>query len=141
MPRRAKPRPDRKETRMHKIKMPQWAIDRTLERRGKLHVHENLDPSKTALIVGDLQNAFMVEEVAAAYVPIAVEIVPNVNNLAAAVRKTGGKGFWIKHTIDTDSLVTWSQYLHMLTPATREGQLKNLAPGSRGHDIYSTLEV
>lgn len=36
---------------MHKIEIPQWAIDRTLERRGKLHVHENLDPSKTALIV------------------------------------------------------------------------------------------
>lgn len=36
---------------MHKIKIPQWAIDRTLERRGKLHVHENLDPRKTALIV------------------------------------------------------------------------------------------
>jgi ureidoacrylate peracid hydrolase len=135
-------RPDTEErTRIHRIEIPQWAIDRTLERRGKLHVHENLDPSKTALIVVDLQNAFMVEEVAVAYVPVAVEIVPNVNNLAAAVRRTGGKVFWLKHTIDTDSLVTWSQYLHMLTPATREGQLKNLAPGSRGHDIYSTLEV
>jgi hypothetical protein len=31
---------------MHKIKIPQWAIDRTLERRGKLHVHENLDPRR-----------------------------------------------------------------------------------------------
>jgi ureidoacrylate peracid hydrolase len=126
---------------MHKFEMPQWAIDRSLERRGKLHPFENLDPRKTALIVVDLQNPFMVEEVAVAYVPVAVEIVPNVNNLADAVRRTGGKVFWLKHTIDTDNLVTWSQYLHMLTPATREGQLKNLAPGSRGHDIYSTLEV
>lgn len=29
----------------------------------------------------------------------------------------------------------------MLTAATREEQLKNLAPGSRGHDLYATLEV
>lgn len=43
---------------MHNIKIPQWAIDRTLERRGKLHVHENLDPSKTALIVVDPQNGW-----------------------------------------------------------------------------------
>ena len=126
---------------MHRNDMPQWAIDRSLERRGKLHPFENLDPRKTALIVVDLQNAFMVEEVAVAYVPVAVEIVPNVNKLAAAVRSTGGKVFWIKHTIDSNSLNSWSEYLHMLTPGTREGQLRNLAPGSRGHDIYSTLEV
>ena len=59
----------KEETRIHKIKMPQWAIDIVLGRRGRLHVHENLDPAKTALIVVDLQNAFMVEEVAVAYVP------------------------------------------------------------------------
>ena len=34
---------------MHKIEMPQWAIDRSMERRGKLHVHDDLDPRKTAL--------------------------------------------------------------------------------------------
>jgi hypothetical protein len=55
------------ESRMHRVDIPQWAIDRTLERRGKLHVHENLEPTKTALVVIDLQNAFMVEQVAAAY--------------------------------------------------------------------------
>ena len=89
---------------MHQIEIAQWAIDRTLERRGRLHVHENLDPRKTALIVVDLQNGFMVEEVAAAYVPVAVEIVPNVNRLAAAVRRTGGKVFWIKQTVDAAGL-------------------------------------
>jgi ureidoacrylate peracid hydrolase len=126
---------------MHKIKMPQWAIDRALERRGKLHVHENLDPSKTALIVVDLQNAFMVEEVAAAYVPVAVEIVPNVNQLAAAVRRTGGKVFWIKQTVDEASSVAWSEWLAMMTPEARRSLVTNLAPGSRGHDIYPDLEV
>ena len=83
----------------------------------------------------------MVEEVAVAYVPVAIEIVPNVNRLASAVRSAGGKVFWIKHTIDANSLVSWSDYLHMLTPSTREGQLKNLAPGSHGHQIYDTLEI
>jgi ureidoacrylate peracid hydrolase len=126
---------------MHKLEMPQWAIDRTLERRGRLHAHDDLDPRRTALIVVDLQNAFMVEEVAVAYVPAAVEIVPNVNRLAAAVRRTGGKVFWLEHTLDAEATDTWSNYLGMLTPATREGQLENLAPGSRGHDLYPALEV
>jgi ureidoacrylate peracid hydrolase len=126
---------------MHNFEMPQWAIDRTLERRGRLHAHDDLDPRKTALIVIDLQNAFMVEEVAVAYVPVAVEIVPNVNRLAAAVRRTGGKVFWLRHTMDAESRSTWSEYLRMLSPETREVQLKNLAPGSRGHDLYPALDV
>ena len=126
---------------MHEIKIAQWALDRAIERRGKRHVHEDLDPRKTALIVVDLQNGFMVQEVAAAYVPIAVEIVPNVNKLAAAVRRTGGKVFWIKQTVDEDSAVAWSEWLSMMTPATRRNLVANLAPGSRGHEIYPDLEV
>jgi ureidoacrylate peracid hydrolase len=126
---------------MHQIKLAQWAIDRTLERRGRLHVHEDLDPRRTALIVVDLQNGFMVEEVAAAYIPVAVEIVPTVNRLAAAVRRTGGKVFWIKQTVDADSVVAWSEWLAMMTPPTRQNLLNNLAPGSRGHELHPGLEV
>ena len=126
---------------MHQTRIAQWAIDRTLERRGKLHVHETLDPRKTALVVVDLQNGFMVEEVAAAYVPVAVEIVPNVNRLAAAVRRTGGKVFWIKQTVDASSAVAWSEWLAMMTPITRQNLVANLSPGSRGHDLHPDLEV
>ena len=104
---------------MHEIKIAEWAIDRTLLRRGRLHVHEDLDPRKTALIVVDMQNGFCVEEVAAAYVPDAVEIVPAINRLAAAVRRTGGKVFWIKQTVDEDSAIAWSEWLGMMTPDTR----------------------
>jgi len=126
---------------MHEIKIAQWAIDRTLERRGRLHVHEDLDPRKTALIVVDMQNGFLVEEVAAAYIPVAVEIVPNVNRLAAAVRRTGGKVYWIKQAVDAESAVAWSEWLAMMTPATRHNLVANLAPGSRGHQLHSGLEV
>src|SRR5215469_2940976 len=120
---------------MHKIEIPQWASELSLARRGKRHVHENLDPAKTALIVVDLQNAFMVEEVAVAYVPFAVEIVPMVNKLAAAVRRTGGKVFWIKQTVDDASAVAWSEGLAMMTPQVRRNLVTNLAPDSRGHTI------
>jgi ureidoacrylate peracid hydrolase len=126
---------------MHEIKIAQWAIDRTLQRRGRLHVHEDLDPRKTALIVVDMQNGFLVEEVAAAYIPVAVEIVPNVNRLADAVRRTGGKVFWIKQTVDEASSVAWSEWLNMMTPAVRHSLVTNLAAGSRGHEIYPDLEV
>jgi ureidoacrylate peracid hydrolase len=126
---------------MHKIEIPQWATELALARRGKLHVHQNLDPAKTALVVVDLQNAFMIEEVAVAYVPFAVEIVPNVNKLAAAVRRTGGKVFWIKQTVDAASCLAWSEWLNMMRPGVRDDFVRNLAPGSRGHAIHTELEV
>ena len=126
---------------MHNVEIPQWATELALARRGKLHVHQNLDPAKTALIVVDLQNAFMIEEVAVACVPFAVEIVSNVNKLAAAVRHTGGKVFWIKQTVDDASCLAWSEWLNMMRPHVRDGVVRNLAPGSRGHAIFAELDV
>jgi len=126
---------------MHKLEMPEWAHDFVLQRRGKLHVYEDLDPRKTALVVVDLQNGFMDEAVAVAYVPVAVEIVPNVNRLAAAVRRTGGKVFWIMNTFDQTNVTAWSEYFDILTPERRARALANMAPNSRGHALYPTLEV
>ena len=126
---------------MHQLEMPQWAINVALERRGKAHIYDNLDPRKTALIVVDLQNGFMDEEVAIAYVPTAVEIVPNVNKLAAAVRRTGGKVVWVKMTFDETTIASWSAYFNILTPAKRARAIANMAPGARGNDLYPTLEV
>jgi len=126
---------------MHKLEMPQWATAVALDRRGKAHIYDTLDPRKTALIVVDLQNGFMDEEVAIAYVPTAVEIVPNVNRLAAAVRRTGGKVFWIRMSFDEATVASWSAYFDILTPAKRARALANMAPGARGHALYPTLEV
>jgi ureidoacrylate peracid hydrolase len=126
---------------MHKVEIPQWATELALARRGTLNVHQNLVPAKTALVVIDLQNAFMIEEVAVAHVPFAVEIVPNVNKLAAVVRRSGGKVFWIKQTVDDASCIAWSEWLNMMRPGVRDSFVRNLAPGSRGHAIYAELEV
>src|ERR1700758_3849638 len=114
---------------MHKLEMPQWATAVALDRRGKAHIYDNLDPRKTALVVVDLQNGFMDEEVAIAYVPTAVEIVPNINKLAAAVRRAGGKVVWIKMTFDEKTVTSWSEYFDMPTPAKRARAIANMAPG------------
>jgi len=126
---------------MHTHVMPEWAIDRAMERRGKLHPFADLDPRTTALIVVDLQNGFMIEDVAVAYVPTAIEIVPNVNRLAAAVRATGGKVFWIKNTMDEASLASWSHYHAIATEQARRNRVANMSPGTRGHDLHDALDV
>ena len=68
---------------MHKVSIPQSVIDRVVARHGREHVHDDLDPAKTALVVVDMQNAFMLPEVAHSPCLMAQEIVPNINRLAA----------------------------------------------------------
>ncbi|MGA6965666.1 MAG: isochorismatase family protein [Xanthobacteraceae bacterium] len=84
---------------MHKIAIPQAAIDRVLKRRDSLHVFNDIDPARTAHIVVDLQNGFMAEG-APAEIPIARDIVPNVNRISAALRSAGGLVVYIQNTID-----------------------------------------
>ena len=70
---------------MHKISIPQSVVDRVVARRGREHIHDDLDPAKTALVVIDMQNAFMLPGVAHSLCLEAQEIVPNINKLAQAV--------------------------------------------------------
>ena len=75
---------------MHDIDIPRWVVDRVIKRRGAEHVFTDLDPGSTALIVIDMQNAFMLPGVAFVEITSAPDIVPNINRLAAAMRAAGG---------------------------------------------------
>ena len=92
---------------------------RVIARCGVAHPHADLDPRRTALIVVDLQNAFMDDEVGHAVCPMARDIVPNVNRLASVVRAAGGGVFWIKKPSTNAARYEWSNAHAMLTPASR----------------------
>ena len=126
---------------MHTLSIPQSVVDRAIERRGREHVYEDLDPAKTALVVVDMQNAFMLPGVAHALCPMAEKIVPNVNRLAAAVRATGGTVVWIKTTFKDDALESWSIYFDMVTPQLRAKRIAALTADSKGHELWPALEV
>jgi ureidoacrylate peracid hydrolase len=126
---------------MHTLSIPQSVVDRAIERRGREHVYDDLDPAKTALVVVDMQNAFMLPGVAHALCPMAEKIVPNVNRLAAAVRATGGTVIWIKTTFKDDALQSWSNYFDMVTPQLRAKRIAALTVDSKGHELWPALEV
>ena len=44
---------------MNKVEIRPSIVDRVVARRGKLHLFDSLDPKKTALLVIDMQNAFV----------------------------------------------------------------------------------
>jgi len=126
---------------MHTLSIPQSVVTRVIERRGREHVYENLDPAKTALVVVDMQNAFMLPGVAHALCPMAEKIVPNINRLAQTVRETGGTVVWIKTTFKDDALQSWSTYFEMVSPQHGAKRVEALTAGSKGHQLWDSLEV
>lgn len=127
---------------MHEFALSQFDRDLIVKRRGRLHAFETLDPSRTALLVVDMQNAFVREDVAHAWVPEAASIVPNINVLAAALRAAGGSVVWIKNTFTEESLESWSHFHEQLwAPGRKEKRIAAMSEGTLGHQIYEGLEV
>jgi ureidoacrylate peracid hydrolase len=126
---------------MHKVSIPQSVVDRVVAKRGRKFAFEDMEPSKTALIVVDMQNAFMLPGVAHALCPMAETIVPNINRLAATVRATGGHVVWIKTTFKEDALESWSTYFEMVSPEQGKKRIAALTAGSKGHELWSALAV
>jgi ureidoacrylate peracid hydrolase len=126
---------------MHNVSIPKSIVDRVIARRGREHVYDNLNPRKTALVVVDMQNAFMLPGVAHSLCPMAQEIVPNINRLAQAVRATGGAVVWIKTTFTDETVRSWSTYYEISRPEQNAKRAEALAAGSKGHALWSGLDA
>jgi len=79
---------------MHKIAISAAALERMTTRLGKLDPFDAIDPRHTAPLVIDMQNYF-VEAGQQGEIPLAREIVPNINRLAAKLRRCGGHVAWL----------------------------------------------
>ena len=126
---------------MHKVSIPQSVIDDVVKSRGREHIFDNLDPTKTALIVVDLQNGFMMKGVAHALCEEAIEIVPNVNRLAETVRRTGGTVVWIQNAATPESMQSWSVRDEMDGPERTTRRVAAMAPGTKGYELWAALDV
>lgn len=127
---------------MHKIAIPQWAIERVTARRGRSHVFAEMAPARTALLVVDMQNAFLMDGVAHSLVPEAREIVPNINRLAAALRAAGGLVAWIQTAATDEAIAEWSVFHdEMMTPEARARRVAATRRGSVGYELWSALDV
>ena len=126
---------------MHKVTIPQSVIDDVVRSRGREHVFDTLDPAKTALIVVDMQNGFMMKGVAHALCEEAIEIVPNINRLADALRRTGGAVVWIQTAATPETLQSWSVNVEMNGPERTAHRFASLGPGTKGYELWADLDV
>jgi len=122
---------------MHAIDIPAWA-----KARGKaVHDFRTIDPRRTALIVIDLQNFFMCEGQPMAN-PHAVDIVPNVNRIAAALRRAGGTVIFTQHTFGAAD----TSHETLRAAGNRDSDflsnlLALLKPGQPGYEFHPDLHV
>ena len=125
---------------MHKVEIGKAIVDRVVARRGKLHLFDSLDPKKTALLVIDMQNAFVAPG-APVEVPAARGIVPAINRLAAELRKRGVPVIWVQHENSKDGS-DWDGFFgRFIAPESRAKATAALTAGSPMQTLWRELEV
>jgi ureidoacrylate peracid hydrolase len=125
---------------MHPYTIPAEVKERVLRRQGKLPSHDAIDAARTALIVVDMQNYFVAEGFPLE-VPVARDIVPNINRLARAMRTAGGTVVWVQTTAK-GALETWgNHHKYMLTPERTKTRLAHLDENAEGFALYPKLEA
>jgi ureidoacrylate peracid hydrolase len=126
--------------KMHQFNIPESVHRAVIARRHKFHVYDTVVGESTALIVIDLQNYFMLPGMAAE-MPIAREIVPNVNRLARATRDAGGKVVWVQMSCTDAERSKWTPYFDGMSPERQRAVVENLTPGTHGYKLFAALDV
>lgn len=128
---------------MHKIALNPSVVALTLARRGgRPHAFSDLDPCRTALLVVDLQNAYLDASLNMSFNQHALDIVPNVNRIADALRSAGGIVVWIQNTVTEESQRSWSTYNNkVLSAQRRRKRADSIGESSLGHALWPGLDV
>ena len=115
-------------------------VERVVARRGRLHLFDRLDAKRTALLVIDMQNAFVAPG-APIEVPAARGIVAPINRLAAALRKRGVPVIWVMHENQKGGR-DWAGFFDaFVAPGKREAAAAALEAGSPLQALWPELEV
>jgi ureidoacrylate peracid hydrolase len=125
---------------MHNVSIRKEIAERVLARRGRLHVFERLEARRTALVVIDMQNAFVAEG-APVEVPAARAIVPAINRLTVELRKLRVPVIWVCHQNQPDGR-DWERFFgSFVAPESRRRAAQALTAGDPLQRIYGELVV
>jgi ureidoacrylate peracid hydrolase len=84
---------------MHSTTVRKEIVDRVLQRRGRYHLFDRLEPTRTALVVIDMQSTFCAPG-SPAEVPASRGIVAPINLLTGELRTLGVPVIWVLHAND-----------------------------------------
>lgn len=123
---------------MHRIAIPQDIVERIVRRRGRLHAYETIPGAHCALLVIDMQNAYLAPG-APAEIPIAREIVPNINRLARSLRRAEGRVVWVQNALGPETEGEWSAYFELRSKELGSAMRDSMIPGSVGYALWPGL--
>ena len=109
-------------------------------RNGREYVSEGLVPSRTALLIVDMQNVF-VDPAGALGVPTASAVVPAINHLADGFRRCSSTVAWVRTTFTDSGRGRWQRYFDGIAPGDGgESLRRNFYAGAAGHAFWPGLK-
>lgn len=125
---------------MQKFEITESMAAALMNRQGRIHAYEQFNPTKTALVVVDMQNYFMADGEPACCPP-ARDIVPNVNRLAGATRAAGGTVVWIQTEAKSETPDDWWNLYEIYTPERGIARQERLGKNGSGFPLWPELDV
>jgi ureidoacrylate peracid hydrolase len=127
---------------MHPIEVPESIRERARKSHGgRDHFLTDIDPSRTAHIIVDLQKGFM-SPGAPIEVPTAREIVADVNRISGALRVAGGLNIFLRYTYDRKEKLTWTAfYRDYQNSAQTDMMAETFTPGAHYFELWDGLDV
>jgi ureidoacrylate peracid hydrolase len=123
---------------MHPYSVPDHVRQRVLQRKGRLFSLDVVDCARAALVVVDMQNYFVAPGFPSE-IPVARDVVPNINRMAAAMRAAGGTVVWIQTTA-TGALETWgNHHKYGMSREVAARRLATLAEDAEGFRLWPAL--
>jgi ureidoacrylate peracid hydrolase len=125
---------------VHKIEIAQQALDISMRRRGRVQPFVAIEPRKTALLVVDMQTGFVAPG-AAGEIPVAREIVPNINRLVGALRRAGGTVVWIVSTYGPGAEQDWTTFFNFIITGEASDRFRlAFEEGKPEHALWRELD-
>ena len=125
---------------MHQVTVRKEIVDRVLQRRGRYHLFDQLNPLRTALVVIDMQGTFCAPG-SPAEVATARGIVEPINRLTAELRKLDVPVIWVLHAnTQIAGRSDWELFFnYIVADQVKEKTLESLSPGRQ--EIWTDLTV
>lgn len=118
------------------VAMPSHVIERVMQKRGRMRIFDRFEPSRTALVIIDMQ-CFYVDGL-----PAALQIIPVINRLASAFRERGAHVAWVSMTAGRGGKSLWPLYHDYFFSADNGARHRDgLTPGNPGHKLHPLLDV
>lgn len=126
---------------MHEVKLSPQLCPGYRDNANRQRYFERIHAPSTALLVIDMQNHW-VDRSGLGYIKRARDLVPNINELAAALRPKGGTVVWVVCSFSSSGRSSWPMLFDNLEEPEEGAQMRAaLTAGSTMHALWPGLDV